>query len=99
MEEKGIGRPATYTPTVALLFSREYIVKEGKFIVPTQLGEEVTDMLIKYFSDIMDVGFTANMESKLDDIEDGGKYGKKSLANTTTVSKIKSLPQWAIRSA
>ncbi len=77
MEEKGIGRPATYTPTVALLFSREYIVKEGKFIVPTQLGEEVTDMLIKYFSDIMDVGFTANMESKLDDIEDGGKIWQK----------------------
>lgn len=77
MEEKGIGRPATYTPTVALLFSREYIVKEGKFIVPTQLGEEVTDMLVKYFSDIMDVGFTANMESKLDDIEDGGKIWQK----------------------
>ena len=77
MEEKGIGRPATYTPTVALLFSREYIVKEGKVIVPTQLGEEVTDMLVKYFSDIMDVGFTANMESKLDDIEDGGKIWQK----------------------
>lgn len=77
MEEKGIGRPATYNPTVALLFSREYIVKEGKFIVPTQLGEEVTDMLVKYFSDIMDVGFTANMESKLDDIEDGGKIWQK----------------------
>ena len=77
MEEKGIGRPATYTPTVALLFSREDIVKEGKFIVPTQLGEEVTDMLVKYFSDIMDVGFTANMESKLDDIEDGGKIWQK----------------------
>lgn len=77
MEEKGIGRPATYTPTVALLFSREYIVKEGKFLVPTQLGEEVTDMLVKYFSDIMDVGFTANMESKLDDIEDGGKIWQK----------------------
>lgn len=77
MEEKGIGRPATYTPTVALLFSREYIVKEGKFIAPTQLGEEVTDMLVKYFSDIMDVGFTANMESKLDDIEDGGKIWQK----------------------
>lgn len=77
MEEKGIGRPATYTPTVALLFSREYIEKEGKFIVPTKLGEEVTDMLLKYFSDIMDVGFTAKMESKLDDIEEGGKVWQK----------------------
>lgn len=73
MEEKGIGRPATYTPTVALLFSRQYIEKEGKFITPTKLGEEVTDMLIKYFPDFMDVGFTANMENKLDEIEEGGK--------------------------
>lgn len=77
MEEKGIGRPATYTPTVALLFSREYVEKQGKFIVPTKLGEEVTDMLIRYFSDVMDVGFTADMESKLDDIEDGGKIWQK----------------------
>ena len=77
MEEKGIGRPATYTPTVALLFSREYVEKQGKFIVPTKLGEEVTDMLIRYFSDVMDVRFTADMESKLDDIEDGGKIWQK----------------------
>ena len=77
MEEKGIGRPATYTPTVALLFSRQYIEKEGKFITPTKLGEEVTDMLIKYFPDFMDVGFTANMENKLDEIEEGGKKGDR----------------------
>ncbi len=72
MEEKGIGRPATYTPTVTLLFSRKYIEKSGRAIAPTELGCKVTDMLVKYFSDIMDVGFTANMESKLDGIEDGG---------------------------
>lgn len=72
MEEKGIGRPATYTPTVTLLFSRKYIEKAGRAIAPTQLGCDVTDMLIKYFSDIMDVGFTAHMEDELDAIEEGG---------------------------
>lgn len=73
MEEKGIGRPATYTPMVTLLFTRDYTKKEGKFIVPTELGEKVCDMLNRYFPDIMDVKFTANMESKLDEIEGGGK--------------------------
>ena len=72
MEEKGIGRPATYTPTVTLLASRSYTEKEGKYIKPTQLGMDVTDMLIKYFPEIMDVKFTAEMEKRLDDIEDGG---------------------------
>lgn len=72
MEEKGIGRPATYTPTVTLLFSRKYLEKSAKAIAPTELGCKVSDMLVKYFPDIMDVKFTANMESKLDEIEDGG---------------------------
>lgn len=73
MEEKGIGRPATYTPTVTLLFSRGYTEKEGKNILPTELGEKVTDMLIKYFPDIMNVKFTAGMEEQLDEIEDGSR--------------------------
>ena len=73
MEEKGIGRPATYTPTVSLLFSRKYTVKDGRAIAPTELGCQVTDMLVKYFPDIMDVGFTAHMEDELDGIEDGGR--------------------------
>ena len=72
MEEKGIGRPATYSPTVTLLFSRKYIEKNGRAIGATELGCKVTDMLVKYFPDIMDVGFTANMENELDGIEDGG---------------------------
>lgn len=72
MEEKGIGRPATYTPTVTLLFSRKYIEKSGRAIAPTQLGCDVTDMLVGYFPEIMDVGFTAGMENELDEIEDGG---------------------------
>ncbi|MDR0426035.1 MAG: type I DNA topoisomerase [Clostridiales bacterium] len=72
MEEKGIGRPATYVPTVTLLGAREYTQKEGKYLSPTQLGEDITDMLVKFFPDVMDVGFTAQMEGRLDGIEEGG---------------------------
>ncbi len=73
MEEKGIGRPSTYTQSVSTLFTREYVKHDGKSIVPTELGNVVVDMLIKFFPDIMDVGFTADMENKLDDIEYEGK--------------------------
>ncbi|MCM1404216.1 MAG: type I DNA topoisomerase [Prevotella sp.] len=72
MEEKGIGRPATYTPTVATLFARLYIEKEGKALKPTELGCVVVDWLIKYFPEIMNTGFTADMEDKLDDIAANG---------------------------
>ncbi|WP_251547045.1 type I DNA topoisomerase [Pumilibacter intestinalis] len=72
MDEEGIGRPATYTPTVTLLSARNYIEPEGKYLKPTQLGMDVTDMLVKYFPEIMDVKFTADMEKRLDEIEDGG---------------------------
>lgn len=77
MEEKGIGRPATYVPTITLLGARTYVEKDGKDIIPTKLGEEVTDMLIRYFPEVMDVKFTANMEEKLDDIEYGGIVWQK----------------------
>ncbi len=73
MEEKGIGRPATYTPTVSLLFARKYVLRDGRAIVPTELGEKVTDMLLHYFGDIMDVEFTARMEEDLDGVEEGGR--------------------------
>lgn len=72
MEEKGIGRPATYTPTVATLFARLYIEKEGKALKPTELGCVVVDWLIQYFPEIMNTGFTAEMEDKLDDIAANG---------------------------
>ncbi len=72
MEERGIGRPATYSPTVNLLFTRKYVVRDGRAIVPTELGEKVTEMLIKYFPGFMSVDFTAKMEDELDGIEDGG---------------------------
>ena len=68
MEEKGIGRPATYSQTVNVLLSRDYVEKEGKALKATDLGKRVVDMLIRFFPNIMDVGFTADMENKLDDI-------------------------------
>ena len=73
MEEKGIGRPSTYTQSVSTLFTRKYVDKDGKAIVPTELGKVVVDMLIKFFPDIMNIKFTAEMEETLDDIEYEGK--------------------------
>ena len=71
MEEKGIGRPATYAPTVMTLLNRTYMVKDGKYLKPSELGTTVTEFLEKYFSDIMNVSFTAEMEDGLDRIADG----------------------------
>ena len=71
MDENGIGRPSTTAPTVAILFAREYVKLDGKQIVPTQLGKVVVDVLTKNFADIMDIEFTAEMENKLDSIEEG----------------------------
>lgn len=71
MEERGIGRPSTYAPTISTVIDREYVVKEGKQLRPTGLGEAVTDLMIDKFSDIVDSTFTAQMETKLDDVESG----------------------------
>lgn len=71
MEEKGIGRPATYAPTVMTLLNRTYMVKDGKYLKPSELGTTVTEFLEKYFADIMNVSFTAEMEDGLDRIADG----------------------------
>ncbi len=71
MEEKGIGRPSTYATIIAKL-NQKYVKKEGKYMVPTPVAYDVVDMLVKCFRDIMDVGFTAGMETRLDDIEEGG---------------------------
>ena len=68
MEENGIGRPATYTPTITILSTRKYVEKQGKSLVPTELGFNVTDLLTKYFSNIINVNFTAEMEEGLDKI-------------------------------
>ena len=71
MEEKGIGRPATYVPTITNIENRAYTEKEGKQIKPTELGCVVCDTLKKYFPDIMDITFTAKMEDTLDEISTG----------------------------
>jgi DNA topoisomerase-1 len=68
MEEKGIGRPSTYAPTISTLLDRSYIEKEKRNLVPTKLGEIVNDLMEENFKDIVDVKFTANMENKLDNI-------------------------------
>lgn len=73
MEDKGIGRPSTYATIISVLNKRKYVEKEGKYMKPTEVAYRITDMLVKYFPDVMDVGFTADMETKLDEIEEGGK--------------------------
>lgn len=81
MEEKGIGRPATYQPTVSLLSARGYVTKEKKSLVPTELGCNVSDLLLKYFPDVMNIAFTADMETKLDTIEEGGSGWQRIIEN------------------
>lgn len=73
MEEKGIGRPATYTPTINVLTSRKYAEKEGKYLVPTKLGRNITEYLDQFFHAVINVKFTANMEKRLDDIVETGE--------------------------
>ena len=71
MEETGIGRPSTYAPTLSTIMDRNYVIKEGKFLRPTPLGEVVTQLMMDRFTDIVDPGFTAGMESRLDAVEKG----------------------------
>ncbi len=71
LEENGIGRPSTYAPTISTIIGRNYVEKEAKVLKPTVLGEITTDLMTDCFSDIVDVEFTANMENKLDTIEEG----------------------------
>ncbi|MDL2273281.1 type I DNA topoisomerase, partial [Oscillospiraceae bacterium OttesenSCG-928-G22] len=81
MEEKGVGRPSTYAPTVSTILDREYVVKEGKALRPTPLGEVVTGLLTDKFSDVADVQFTANMEELLDEVEEGKRNWKDVLTD------------------
>ncbi len=81
MEEKGIGRPSTYASIISVLTKRHYVEKEGKHMVPTEIAYKITDMLVKYFTEIMDVGFTAHMEDDLDKIEEGGVDWHKIIAD------------------
>ena len=81
MEESGVGRPSTYAPTVSTILDREYVVKEGKSLRPTPLGEVVTKLMKDRFTDIVDVGFTAKMEGELDNVEKGEKPWKEVLSD------------------
>ena len=71
LEEKGIGRPSTYSPTISTIVDRGYISREKKLLIPTELGFVVTKIMRENFSDIVDVKFTAAMEEKLDGVESG----------------------------
>lgn len=80
MEEKGVGRPSTYAATISTIEDREYVVKEDKHLAPTALGEVVTGLMVDRFQDIIDVEFTANMENRLDAVEEGKQNWKDLLA-------------------
>lgn len=73
MEERGIGRPSTYAAIMQTLYKREYVTRDGKVLVPSNLGVQVTDYLEQYFNEVVDVDFTAEMESRLDSIEDNAE--------------------------
>ena len=81
LEEKGIGRPSTYAPTSSTITSREYVVKEGKHLRPTPLGEVVTGLMREHFPDIVDTAFTAQMESQLDKVEAGAVNWKQVISD------------------
>lgn len=71
LEEQGIGRPSTYAPTISTIQARHYITKDKKMLYVTELGQIVNDIMVKEFPDIVNPGFTADMEKKLDDVADG----------------------------
>ena len=73
LEKLGIGRPSTYAPTITTIISRGYIKKEKRTLVPQEVGFLVNDFLVEHFPDIVDSGFTAEMEDNLDLIAEGDK--------------------------
>ena len=76
MEEKGVGRPSTYASIISTIEDREYVSKVDKRLCPTPLGEVVTGLMMERFNDIIDVEFTANMENRLDEVEEGKRRWK-----------------------
>lgn len=79
LEEKGIGRPSTYSPTISTIIERGYVMREKKTLLPTELGFVVTQLMKENFPDIVDVAFTANMEERLDSVEEGAVTGTEIL--------------------
>ncbi|MGA2546892.1 MAG: type I DNA topoisomerase [Rectinemataceae bacterium] len=70
LEEQGIGRPSTYAPIISVLLERYYVSRENRQLVPTTLGRMISEILVDYFPDVVNVGFTAGMEAMLDEVED-----------------------------
>ncbi|KAB2954406.1 type I DNA topoisomerase [Heliorestis acidaminivorans] len=81
LEEQGIGRPSTYAPIIETVVARGYVVREEKQFFPTELGEVVVELLKEHFPEILDVEFTATMESKLDQVEEGAAEWREVLRN------------------
>lgn len=77
LEEKGIGRPSTYSATISTILDRGYVVRDQKKLYPTEMGFLVNDLLVKAFPGIVNEGFTSELEDELDDIADGGKNWRK----------------------
>ncbi len=80
LEERGIGRPSTYAPTVSTIIARGYVSREKKRLYPTELGRTVTGLMVDYFDQIVDTEFTARMESELDSVEEGSKRWREVLS-------------------
>ena len=81
LEELGIGRPSTYAPTITTIINRRYVAKENKNLYMTELGEVVNNIMVQAFPSIVDVNFTANMESLLDKVEEGVVNWKTVVSN------------------
>ena len=79
LEEKGIGRPSTYAPTITTILARDYIEKEKKSFVPTELGKAINMIMKQHFADIVDLAFTADMERTLDNVEEGQMQWKSAI--------------------
>ena len=105
LEERGIGRPSTYAPTLATVMDRDYVRKEKNRFVPTKLGIAVTGLLTAHFPDVIDVGFTARVEEELDDIAAGERawvpvlrefYGPFNEAVTQAIENAERVPRSAL---
>lgn len=88
LEEKKIGRPSTYSPTITTILERRYIEKEQKQLKPTELGRVVNKLLIENFGDIVNVEFTAKIEEEFDEIADGKQAWKKTIKEFYTPFKV-----------
>lgn len=88
LEEKNIGRPSTYSPTITTILERRYIEKEKKQLIPTELGRAVNKLLIENFKDVINVEFTSNMENKFDRIAEGNEKWKNTIKDFYEPFKI-----------